>query len=314
MCSCPDSGRINLAYSTLIDYYVLHEIFDFDNTLFCSPLPNPRLWHRSLIGRLMSPEVGWFRDARTLSEPFVICRKSTTGGSPTCEWFSTHVLQRVRDVIDDTGTLTILLTGRSRSVYHARITELLLEHELQFDLLILREYHDTIATTMQFKKHVIHRLLNLFTHANELVMWEDRSNHAVQFKRFLDELQASERLATGNVVKVTPAISYMERQLEVQLQLWRVDFRSNVLQQRYGTAKMWWVWKVDLYPVEVDYGRNWISVVLMVEHPQLTIKYPLGRRTTLMKDRSRHDAMTRTVPWITLTGSLMMTCLPGLKK
>lgn len=68
------------------------EIFDFDNTLFCSPLPNPALWHRSLIGRLMSPEVGWFRDVRTLSEPFVVCRKSTTTDSNTCQWFSTRIV------------------------------------------------------------------------------------------------------------------------------------------------------------------------------------------------------------------------------
>lgn len=71
------------------------EIFDFDNTLFCSPLPNPALWHRSLIGRLMSPEVGWFRDVRTLSEPFVVCRKSTTTDSNTCRWFSTRIVSTV---------------------------------------------------------------------------------------------------------------------------------------------------------------------------------------------------------------------------
>ncbi|RKP27132.1 hypothetical protein SYNPS1DRAFT_21266 [Syncephalis pseudoplumigaleata] len=193
------------------------KIFDFDNTLFHSPLPNPGLWHRSLIGRLMSPEVGWFHDVRSLSEPFVVEMVMMVLMTLVSVVLNGVQLQEVRDAAAAPDTLAILLTGRLRSVYHARIAELLSEGELQLDLLILREHHDALPSTMMFKQHAIHCLLNLLAHADELTIWEDREHHAVQFERFLASLQAERRLATGAVVRVAPAISYMERRLETRL-------------------------------------------------------------------------------------------------
>ena len=46
-------------------------VYDFDNTLFQSPLPNPQLWNSSTVGFLQSYECfvhgGWWHDPSILS-------------------------------------------------------------------------------------------------------------------------------------------------------------------------------------------------------------------------------------------------------
>src|SRR5271163_1411463 len=45
-------------------------IYDFDNTIFMSPLPNKALWDSVIMGRLHNPDVfvngGWWHDAGIL--------------------------------------------------------------------------------------------------------------------------------------------------------------------------------------------------------------------------------------------------------
>ncbi|RKP09311.1 hypothetical protein THASP1DRAFT_28892 [Thamnocephalis sphaerospora] len=214
--------------SETLDYRSV-KIFDFDNTLFKSPLPNPRLWHHSLAGRLMSPEVGWFHDVRTLSEPFVVCRGETTDQVPSrrgssnssnaAHWFAANVLHEARTAIAASDTFTVLLTGRLRSVYYARIVELLTTQQLQFNMVILRENNPSAPypTTMTFKKDCVQRLLSALPLVRTLTLWEDRPAHAAQFQAWLEDIRACGRLDQAAVVHVKPNVHYMALAQEKQL-------------------------------------------------------------------------------------------------
>lgn len=65
-------------------YFILRElrkkkrvlkVFDFDGTLFGSPLPNPNIWTKELYGTIRADKNGgglcWFQDIMTLDEPYV---------------------------------------------------------------------------------------------------------------------------------------------------------------------------------------------------------------------------------------------------
>ncbi|KAJ1998965.1 hypothetical protein GGI04_004775, partial [Coemansia thaxteri] len=106
-------------------------IFDFDNTLFKSPLPNRRLWDSSLVGMLQSTDLGWFQDSRTLSAP---CLKYTDG-----HWVG-PVEQLIQTESARSDTLVMLLTGRSHRAYRDIVLELVGRRKnLRFDIVVLKE-------------------------------------------------------------------------------------------------------------------------------------------------------------------------------
>ncbi|KAI9596525.1 hypothetical protein BDF19DRAFT_437736 [Syncephalis fuscata] len=182
---------------------------------------SPHLWHNNLIGKLMSPEVGWFKNIKTLSEPYVVCKERTDESSATASnqtsWFSSKILQEARDAIAAPDTCAILLTGRSRDIYYFRIKELLIGQDLHFDAIILREYHSLLPSTMQFKQYVIRYLLELLKCAREVTIWEDRNQHVRQFQNYMATLEKSGRLDKTLVVQVKPFFCYMKAHLELQL-------------------------------------------------------------------------------------------------
>ncbi|KAI9225462.1 MAG: hypothetical protein DHS80DRAFT_4781, partial [Piptocephalis tieghemiana] len=151
-------------------------VIDFDNTLFRSPVPSRRLWHSSLIGRLKSPELGWYHHPLTLQEPYVQC------GHGDASWFNTPILREARQAIQDPHSLTLLLTGRSRSVYQDRILQLLHTQNLHFDLVLLREYHPDLPNTLAFKIQVLWDILHAIPSLHSMILWEDRPTQAQAFK------------------------------------------------------------------------------------------------------------------------------------
>ena len=60
-------------------------IFDWDSTLFRSPLPNPALWSKELCGTLIG-NCHWFADSRTLQHPYVPLH-------PDISWWDESILK-----------------------------------------------------------------------------------------------------------------------------------------------------------------------------------------------------------------------------
>ncbi|KAJ2839810.1 hypothetical protein J3B01_000420 [Coemansia erecta] len=209
-------------------------IFDFDNTLFKSPLPNPRLWGQQLIGMLKSTDLGWFQDSRTLSPPYLEYTDA--------HWMqSTVALAKIEAARDD--TLLVLLTGRSHAAYRPAVLNLLKRcHGLEFDIVILKETPTrespllspavspmpspgmvpttpTSPLTFDYKMGVVEDTITAFSDIREIVMWDDRVNQCERMQHYLDALLARSngRITTADVYHMPPETIYMRESSERKL-------------------------------------------------------------------------------------------------
>ena len=154
-------------------------LFDFDGTLFNSPVPKRDRVGNKLYGRLMSKSAdgsghGWFQDPITLSQ-----RYTTDAGIG----FIDEVVSEAKAAIADEDSITVLLTGRGE-VFRDRVIELCESAGLYFDAYFLKP--DQKETTGDFKLRVIDQLID--QHTPEFVeMWEDRPKHVAYFNAHLNK-------------------------------------------------------------------------------------------------------------------------------
>ncbi|KAJ3026694.1 UNVERIFIED_CONTAM: hypothetical protein HDU68_005234 [Siphonaria sp. JEL0065] len=148
-------------------------VFDFDSTLFRSPLPSPSLWAPELRGSVNS-DCGWFVEPRTLSPPYV-------PPTPGADWWDAAVVDQVRRQ-RESGALVVLLTGRRHDLFAARVADLCASANLLFDLRFLKEPANPDAsvvydTTLDYKWAVITKLLDAFKDIRHVEIWDDRIKH-----------------------------------------------------------------------------------------------------------------------------------------
>ncbi|KAI9138464.1 hypothetical protein BKA69DRAFT_1040862 [Paraphysoderma sedebokerense] len=187
-------------------------IYDFDSTLYRSPQPCRSLWDRKLCGSLIS-DLGWFCDHRTIS----LCtwKDRATG-------FVDTVLESVQTSINspNKSTLTVLLTGRRRDIFHSHLISLFTKHDLKFDLVICKEPSPTAhssssknrnhrkyetpktLSTFDFKCLVINTLVSSFPTLQTVSIFEDRIKHCVGFIDLLSGLKNKRKLKEFKVIFV----------------------------------------------------------------------------------------------------------------
>ncbi|KAJ2742923.1 hypothetical protein GGI20_004124 [Coemansia sp. BCRC 34301] len=205
-------------------------IFDFDNTLFKSPRANPRLWDQQLIGMLLSTDLGWFQDARTLSAPYL-------------QYTDNHWIAPIEELVqvesERDDTLVVLLTGRSHHAYRDLILELVGRRpHLRFDIIILKETltrqsplvsqvgfdmpdkeNPPAPLTFDYKMGVVEDAIAAFPEIKNIAMWDDRAHHCERMQLYLDALQLrhAERLDKAEVYHVPPQTIFMAEDNERKL-------------------------------------------------------------------------------------------------
>ena len=172
-------------------------VYDFDNTLFCSPLPNPQLWQGSTIGQLKSQEIfaqgGWWHDASVLmatGEGYEKEESAAWEGS----WNET-IVELVKCSMATKDALTVLLTGRGETNFSDVIQRMCTAKKLDFDLIALKpEVGPTgisYDSTMSFKQAFLHELVFTYKNADEILVYEDRQKHCKQFRDYFERLNKS---------------------------------------------------------------------------------------------------------------------------
>ncbi|KAI9474300.1 MAG: hypothetical protein EXX96DRAFT_529507 [Benjaminiella poitrasii] len=199
-------------------------IFDFDSTLFFSPLLSPTIWHADLIRLATAESVygpGWWRDIRSLDlGPFEELKSNAWNG-----FWNESVVQEARDCIDDPNTMTVILTGRRYHPFHLLIPAMLESKGLQFDLIGLRPDPEHVSdnhwevrkgqqkltynlagsvfkSTMHFKTCFILNLIHNVSSIRQVTMWDDRIHHVHRFRQYLDALVRKQTIYEGDVVYV----------------------------------------------------------------------------------------------------------------
>ncbi|KAM0261294.1 hypothetical protein ACHAQJ_002325 [Trichoderma viride] len=171
---------------------VLH-VYDFDNTLFKSPMPNPALWTGPTIGLLATQEAfangGWWHDNRILS---------ATGDGVEKEeerawegWWNEKVADLVKLSMKQPDALCVLLTGRSEHGFGDLIKKMVTSKELEFDMVSLKPRvspsNQSFQNTMHFKQLFFEALMETYRDAVEIKVYEDRPRHTKGFRDFFAE-------------------------------------------------------------------------------------------------------------------------------
>jgi hypothetical protein len=200
---------------------VIH-VYDFDNTLFKSPLPNRALWDDKWRGRLYSPDMfvngGWFHDISILT---------ATGEGIDIEeprawegWWNEKVVDLVRLSISQEDCLTILLTGRAESTFPDLIGRICKSKGLVFDMICLKPSvgpnNEKFSTTMVFKQAFLGILIRTYQNAAAIRIYEDRESHVKGFEDWIITLNEEiERTALrpqirGDVIPVVEVDSHLD--------------------------------------------------------------------------------------------------------
>lgn len=205
-------------------------IYDFDNTLFKSPLPNKSLWNTSTFGSLQAEEFlyqgGWWHNPRILAATGEGAEKEEARA-----WegsWNEQMVELVRLSMEESTTLNVLLTGRKESAFGELIGKMIASKGLEFDMVCLKPTvgpaGEQFSSTMHFKQTLLHDIVFTYTAADELRIYEDRVKHVKAFRDFFFDLnkalmQAGDNITrkpfTAHVIQVSEQDSFMDPTTEV---------------------------------------------------------------------------------------------------
>ncbi|KAF5011541.1 hypothetical protein FDECE_2352 [Fusarium decemcellulare] len=168
-------------------------VYDFDNTLFKTPLPNPQLWNGHTIGQLSNQDTfvngGWWHDSRILAatgEGIDVEEKRAWDG-----WWNDKVVELVKLSIKQQDALCVLLTGRSERGFAELIKRMVTAKGLEFDMVGLKPQvsptNQRFQSTMHFKQLFLEALMETYKNAQEIRVYEDRPKHTKGFRDFFAE-------------------------------------------------------------------------------------------------------------------------------
>ncbi|KAL8854041.1 MAG: hypothetical protein Q9221_001164 [Calogaya cf. arnoldii] len=193
-------------------------VYDFDNTLFMSPLPNPKLWTGQTIGSLQTQECfvngGWWHDPHILA---------ATGQGIEIEeprswdgWWNEQIVDLVELSIKQNDVLTVLLTGRGEDNFAQLIKRIVASKNLAFDMICLKPQagpnNQIFTTTMNYKQAILQDLVYTYKNADEIRIYEDRVNHTRAFREYFESFNkmllnsstpAMRKPLTAEVIQVT---------------------------------------------------------------------------------------------------------------
>ncbi|KAI1468361.1 uncharacterized protein F4812DRAFT_458797 [Daldinia caldariorum] len=220
----PPVGKINTVH-----------VYDFDNTLFQTPLPNPKIWNASTLGLLGTPYVfingGWWHDSRILAatgEGVEQEEKRAWNG-----WWNEKIVELVRLSMKQDDALCVLLTGRSEHGFSQLIKRIVASRGLEFDLIGLKPSvgpnNERFPSTMVFKQAFLRAVLGTYKTASEIRVYEDRPKHVAGFRDFLADYN-SQQISIGRspiTAEVIP-VSELSTTLDPVVEVAEVQHLINV--------------------------------------------------------------------------------------
>lgn len=208
-------------------------IYDFDQTLYASPLPNAALYTPGTLNHLRFPNTlangGWFECPDLLEYSIIATNR------PRESKWNMKVCALAAMSLADEHVLAIVLTGRREDTFSG-VFKLAMDHFMRdigpkrpFDAVCLKKPH-LGTTTMQSKLSVIKTLLDHYSQATQVRVYEDRESQARGFKRFFKEYIESNSdfrpQLCADVVMVSCDPYYLDPEVELELVM-RMVQQSN---------------------------------------------------------------------------------------
>ena len=179
-CACISRDLVLTWRNAAVSQIKAIHIYDFDNTLFLSPTPNPKLWTQYTVGLLQTENTfvngGWWHDNRLLEATGMGMQKEETRAWQG--WWNEDIVKLVELSLRQADALTVLLTGRSEKNFTNVIKRMIKSKRLDFDLVCLKssssDYGRPVQTTMGFKQALIKDLIANCQGVEEVKIYEDR--------------------------------------------------------------------------------------------------------------------------------------------
>ncbi|KAK0750460.1 hypothetical protein B0T18DRAFT_320829 [Schizothecium vesticola] len=226
-------------------------VYDFDNTLFKTPLPNPKIWNGPTIGQLANPDTfvngGWWHDSRILAATGEgILKEEPRAWSG---WWNEKIVELINLTIEQPDAVCILLTGRSESGFSELIKRMIKSKGLEFDLASLKPAvgpsGQRFTSTMNFKQVFLTSVMETYKHAEEIRIYEDRPKHTKGFRDFLADYnkrqqngpvgQRTRGPITAEVVQVAELATNLDPVMEIaEIQQLINDHNASLPKRRPG--------------------------------------------------------------------------------
>ncbi|CAM1503791.1 Fc.00g013820.m01.CDS01 [Cosmosporella sp. VM-42] len=225
-------------------------VYDFDNTLFKTPLPNPSLWNGPTIGTLSSQDVfvngGWWHDSRILAATGEGAEQEEQRGWDG--WWNEKIVELVRLSIKQKDALCILLTGRSERGFAELIKKMAAAKDLDFDMVGLKPQvsptNQRFQSTMHFKQLFLEALMETYKNAEDIRVYEDRPKHTKGFRDFFAEYNRRQNIMptrgplTAEVVQVADTSTTLDPVVEVAEVQHMINMHNEVVsKQPYQTRQ-----------------------------------------------------------------------------
>ncbi|KAF2641271.1 hypothetical protein P280DRAFT_468917 [Massarina eburnea CBS 473.64] len=178
-------------------------VYDFDNTLFGSPLPNKQIWNGYTLGALASPDVfasgGWWHDSSLLAATGDGLEKEEARAWKG--WWNESIVELVELSMQQKDALNVLLTGRSEHGFADLVKRMVGSKNLKFDMVCLKPdvgpAGQKFRSTMEFKQELLKEIVYTYKEAEEIRIYEDRVKHTKAFRDFL--FQFNKDLMAGSL-------------------------------------------------------------------------------------------------------------------
>ncbi|KAM3526639.1 hypothetical protein NHJ13051_003362 [Beauveria bassiana] len=222
-------GRWSSLNKTLpaVDKISTIHVYDFDNTLFKTPLPNSALWNGLTIGMLSNQDVfinsGWWHDNRILGATGLGLDKEEPRAWEG--FWNEKVVELVRLTMKQPDALCVLLTGRGEARFADLLRRIVASKHLEFDMLCLKPQvgpaNQKFDSTIKFKQELLTEIMETYKHAGEIRIYEDRPGHTQKFIDFLKDYNNTQRVRPtrgpiqADIIQVTDTQTSLDPVVEV---------------------------------------------------------------------------------------------------
>ncbi|CCH41933.1 hypothetical protein BN7_1472 [Wickerhamomyces ciferrii] len=243
-------------------------VYDFDNTLFYSPCPNPNLFNDQTIGMLANSDMlsygGWW------SEPLIFKNMGAGWDVESQRQWESFWNQDVENLLklsyEDDETLAIIMTGRKNKKFIEFISEILESRGIKYDGLMLKK--GNFNTTIDYKTQVLTDILDHYNKIEQVSIYDDRPSQLNGFQKFLNEYTEAVRPELiYNLIPVSPEVKYLEPKKERALIEELLEQHNSLVDQGKSTAKLGRMtlkrsFFFSAYIVEVDSKAELLSYLI----------------------------------------------------
>ncbi|KAM7197190.1 DUF2410 domain containing protein [Naviculisporaceae sp. PSN 640] len=227
-------------------------VYDFDNTLFKTPLPNRKIWSNPTLGMLANPDCfangGWWHDSRILAATGEGLEKEEPRAWNG--WWNEKIVELIELSNQQKDALCVLLTGRSESGFSELIKRMVASKKLEFDLIALKPAvgpdNQRFGSTMLFKQAFLETLMETYKYAEEIRIYEDRPRHVKAFRDFMADYNRKQNGIGGaiptrgpiaaEVIQVAESATSLDPEAEVAEVLNIInDHNSSLHKRKRGT-------------------------------------------------------------------------------